>query len=174
MSLSTSTNMAKGQLGASVFSAMALKPHIVHVVGFSEGDHVATPEEIEESCDIARGAIQNAMFGTPNPQADPAVAARKKLLLEEARFLIGAISRIGSRRKGDPLASPDTIAEAVKIGLLDAPDLKGSGVARGRMVTDIVDGACVAIDAVTRKALSERERVRDFAPIDEDLDLVEI
>jgi hypothetical protein len=34
---------AKGQLAASVYLQMALKPSIVHVVGYVEAHHAATP-----------------------------------------------------------------------------------------------------------------------------------
>lgn len=173
-SLSTSAHAAKGQLAASVFSAMALRPHIVHVVGFSEADHVATPEEIIESCEIARGAIQKAMLGTPQPDADAAVAARKTALIEEATFLVDAVKRLNRSGGKDPLTSPDTVAAAIKEGLLDASDLAGNPAAKGRISTAIINGACVTIDKSTGKTLPEKERVRELAVSEEDLDLAEI
>jgi hypothetical protein len=36
---------ARAHLAASIYVQMALKPHIVHVVGHTEADHAATPEE---------------------------------------------------------------------------------------------------------------------------------
>jgi len=171
-SLSTSPGMAKGQLASSVYSAMAIRPHIVHVVGFSEADHAARPEEIIESCEIAKGAVGKALAGIPRPEADPAVAARKAMLMSEARLLIETIRRMG--QSADPLTSPDTLYAAVRDGALDAPELKGGGVARGRMVTRLVDGACVAVDASTGKPLTEKERLAALASSEEDLDLAEI
>jgi len=98
-SLSPSQNEAKGQLAASIYSAMALEPHIVHVVGFSEADHVATPSDIIESCQIAKGAVAKALLGMPRPEADQAIAARKAQLLQEAKFLIEAVRAGPSRSR---------------------------------------------------------------------------
>jgi len=173
-SLSTAPDVAKGQMAASVCFAMALKPHIVHVVGFSEADHVATADEVVESCAIARGAVQKALLGVPDPLADPAVAARKAHLLKETRFLVDAVKRAGHRRSEDPLADPETLHWAVKDGLLDAPDLTGAGVAQGRIVTEIVDGACVAVDRGTGRPVPEKERVGALGIAEKDLDLAEI
>lgn len=172
-SLSTSPGVAKGQLAASVYSAMAIKPHIVHVVGFSEADHAARPEEIIESCEIARGAIGKALAGVPRPENDPTVAARKAQLLSEAKFLVDTIKRSG-QSPDDPLTSPDIVYRAVKYGLLDAPELKGGAVARGRIVTRLVNGACVAVDPSTGEPVSEKTRLAVLAPSEEDLDLAEI
>ena len=40
---------------------MALKPHIIHIVGPTEADHAATAEEVIEACGLARRAIDNAI-----------------------------------------------------------------------------------------------------------------
>ncbi len=173
-SMSPAPNEAKGQLAASIYSAMALKPHIVHVVGFSEADHVATPEDVIESCQIAKGALAKAMLGMPDPRADPEIAARKARLLEDARFLIDAVKRAGAKHPEEPLTSPDVLFSAVRNGLLDAPDLKGNPVARGILKTAIVDGACVAVDRSTNAPISEKDRVAKLAASEEDLDLAEI
>jgi hypothetical protein len=173
-SFSPAADTAKGQLGASVFSSMAIRPHIVHVVGFCEGDHAARPEEIIESCEIARGAATKALLGGIAPEHDPAVASRKAQLLSEARFLIDAIKRLKRATSDDPLTSPDTIAEAVREGLLDASDLRGNPVARGRIVTAIIGGACVAVSPSTGKPLTEKERIDELAVSEEDLDLAEM
>lgn len=173
-SLSQAQNEAKGQLAASIYSAMALNPHIVHVVGFSEADHVASPPEIIESCQISRGAVAKALLGLPKPEADPRIAARKAHLLEEARFLIDAVKRGGSKQVKEPLTSPEVLFMAVKRGLLDAPDLKGNPVARGMITTALVNGACVAIDKASNLPILEKERVTRLAASEEDLDLAEI
>ncbi|OGS42728.1 MAG: methionine synthase [Euryarchaeota archaeon RBG_16_62_10] len=173
-SFSTSAAVAKGQLASSVFASMVLKPHIVHVVGFSEADHAATPKEIVESCAIAKGAIEKALLGMVSPRADPVVSVRMATLLEEVKLLVGAVKRVGSRYSADPLTSPEALVEAVKAGLLDAADLKGNPVARGGISTKIVDGACVAVDRASGKSLVEEERIRSLASSGEDLDLAEI
>lgn len=173
-SLSPSQNEAKGQLAASIYSAMALNPHIVHVVGFSEADHVATPPEIIESCQIAKGAITKALLGMPRAEADARIAARKAQLIEEAKFLIDAVKRGGSKQLKEPLTSPEVLFMAIRRGLLDAPDLKGNPVALGAITTSIVNGACVAVDRTTNLPILEKDRVARLATSEEDLDLVEI
>jgi len=60
----------------------------------------------------------------------------------------------------DPLRSPFVLEQAIRMGILDAPDLQGSGVAPGLIRTSIVDGACVAIDPETGGVLPECERLR--------------
>ena len=173
-SLSPSPNLAKGQLAASIFTAMALKPHIVHVVGFSEADHAATADDIIESCELAKGVVRKALLGTPQPETDPDISHRRDELTAEARFLIDAIKRLDQTNSHDPLTNPDTIVAAVTEGLLDAADLRGSNIAKGRITTAIVNGACMAIDQTTGRPLSEKERIDAFAIGERDLDLVEI
>ena len=63
-------DVAKGQLAASTLVALAVKPHIIHVVGFTEGDHAARADEVIESCKIVRGVLKNALF-PPDMTADP-------------------------------------------------------------------------------------------------------
>lgn len=172
-SFSPDPHVAKGQLAASIFNAMALKPHIVHVVGFSEGDHAATADEVIESCEIARGAVSTAMRGTPSCADDKDIRGRKAQLMAEARFLIEAIKRLRKGREEDALTSPQVLDEAVREGLLDAPDLAGSRVARGKMSTAVVNGCCVAVDPRTFRPLSESERVNELAVSGDDLDLAE-
>jgi methylmalonyl-CoA mutase cobalamin-binding subunit len=168
-SFSSSANVAKGQLATSVYTAMSLKPHIVHVVGYSEADHVATAEEIIESCEIARGAISKALLGGARPDTDPQVMARKTILLEETRYLLEAMKRLKRADSQDPFTAPESLAEAVKEGLLDASDLRGSSLARGKIVTAVMDGACVAVSPTNGKPIDEKERIREH-----DLDLAEI
>ncbi|HHY11514.1 MAG TPA: cobalamin B12-binding domain-containing protein [Firmicutes bacterium] len=85
-------DMAKGQLATSTLVSMNLKPHIVHVVGFCEGDHAATPEDIIQSCKIARGVIRNCLRGMPDMTLSQEVQARKAQLIEEAGILLRAIA----------------------------------------------------------------------------------
>jgi len=173
-SLSPVPSEAKGQLASSVYTAMALKPHIVHVVGFSEGDHAANTDEIIESCTIAKGVVKKALLGMPDLGADPAIAQRKTQLVREATQLVDAVKRVGLRMAKDPLTSPQTIATAVRLGLLDATDLRGSPVARGAITTRVVGGACVTVDKNTGAVVSEEERLKGLAIAEMDLDLAEI
>ncbi|BAS28872.1 methionine synthase [Limnochorda pilosa] len=154
-------NEAKGHLAASAFLQMALRPHILHVVAFSEADHAATAPEIVESCRIARGVVRDALGGSPDLTADPRVRARKEELLSEAQVLLDAIASLAPAGVADPLTDPGTLTRAVSIGLVDAPHFLGNPApeARGEVVTQPVDGKVVPVDPETGQVLSERERV---------------
>ncbi|MDK2930276.1 MAG: hypothetical protein PWR07_407 [Bacillota bacterium] len=160
LSYPTDLDVAKGQLGSSVLVQMALRPHIVHVVSFVEADHAATPADIIEAVKIARGAIRQGLLGLPDMASDPRVAARKDELVAEARVILDAVREIARPGCNDPWTDPVTLGRAVRIGLLDAPHLAGNPVARGKVVTRMVDGACRAWDPGSDTVLDERDRVR--------------
>ena len=159
-SLPLDMDQAKGHLGSSIHTVMAIRPDIVHVVGYSEANYQVGPKELVESCRIAQGAIRNALLGMPDPLADEAVRARKAELLGEARFLLDEIRGIAEKGVPDPWTDPHTLARAVKMGILDAPHLFGNPTACGRTVTRMVEGASRAVEPSTGKALSEHERLR--------------
>jgi methylmalonyl-CoA mutase cobalamin-binding subunit len=148
---------ARGHLAASVYLQMALKPHIVHVVGATEAHHATTARELIESVKIARRAIENALRGAPDMTADPLVQRRKEELRREAQVTLEAIRQLAKSDVKDPWTDPETLARAVKTGILDAPHLKGHPLAKGEIVSRIVDGACVAIDPQGQKPVSEAE-----------------
>lgn len=158
-SLPGDLSQAKGQLASSAYLSMAIKPHIYHVVGFCEAHHAATAEDIIESCKIVRGVIRNNFLGVVDITKDKEVQARKEQLIKEAKTIFAAIEKLGSD-KIDPLACPDTIATAIKIGVLDAPHLKGNPSAAGKLVTHLVDGAVYAFDIEQNRIISEEERIK--------------
>ncbi|MEW5759505.1 MAG: cobalamin B12-binding domain-containing protein [Candidatus Thermoplasmatota archaeon] len=159
--LSPDQHTAKGQLAFSLITALTLQPNIVHVVGYSEGDHAATPPEIIESCKLANGVIRSAiLLGLPN-MIDEVVLIRKAELIKDANVLLNAIRNISSNKE-DPLGDPETLVMSIKEGLLDAPQLKGNRYAKGAIVTNIVDGACRVVDPQTLRPMTEAERLRRF------------
>ncbi|HUU55324.1 MAG TPA: cobalamin B12-binding domain-containing protein [Armatimonadota bacterium] len=151
--------VAKGQLAASTVLALGLRPHIIHVVGYCEGDHAATADDVIESCEIVRGVLRNCLFGMPDMTLDPTVGERKERLVAEAQVLIAALRALGED-EDDPLTSPRVLAEAIKLGVLDAPHLKGNPYAAGLLQTRPVNGAIEPVDPKMKKALSETERLR--------------
>lgn len=154
---------ARAHLAASVYLQMALSPHIVHVVAHTEAHHAATADDVIEACALARRAIDNAVRGQPDMLADPAVRARADELVAEAMVLVDAIRDLAPGDAVDPLLDPPTLARAVTAGLLDAPHLRNNAFARGRLVTRIDSrGACVAVDPLSGRPLSERERLADL------------
>jgi hypothetical protein len=151
-------SVARGHLAATVCLQMQLKPHIVHIVGHTEAHHATTADELIEACRIADGAISQCLLGLPDMTGDPRVQRRKDELLADAAILLGAIAELGSSGR-DPFTDADVLARAVVIGLLDAPHLRGNAAARGRIVTRMIGGACLAVDPLYREPIAEVERV---------------
>ncbi|MCS7059715.1 MAG: methionine synthase [Anaerolineae bacterium] len=150
---------ARAHLATSVYVQMAVRPHIVHVVGHTEADHAATAADVIESCKLARRAIEAATRGAPDMTADPVVQERREFLIAEARCTLDAIRELASPGVSDPLTDPPTLARAVQIGILDAPQLKNNRFAPGRIITQInACGGCDAVDAEGRP-LPERTRL---------------
>lgn len=157
---------ARSHLAASIYLQMALKPHIIHIVGHTEADHAATAEDVIEAGKIARRAIQNAM-GAPDLTADPRVQARRRELVDEARVTLNVIRGLAGTEVEDPLIDPATLTRAVTEGIMDAPQLRNNPFGRGEIVTHIVDGACLAVDS-NGESLKERQRLSRFAGIQGD------
>ncbi len=151
---------ARAHLATTVYLQMALRPHIVHVVGHTEAHHAATAEDVIEACRLAQRAIENALRGQPDMTADPAVQARKEELVREAQVTLSAIRALAGPDVADPLTDPGTLARAVAVGILDAPHLRNNPHARGEIATRIDErGACVAVDPASGRPLSEEERL---------------
>lgn len=149
---------AKGHMAASAVYSMALRPHILHVVGFSEATRVVDAETLIESCRIARGAVKLALRGAPDLSADPAVRARKERLVREAGVLLSGIRALGRGRE-DPWTDAEVLTEAIRRGVLDAPHFRGNPHLCGKIVTACVDGGWEAIDPANRRPLTEAERL---------------
>jgi methylmalonyl-CoA mutase cobalamin-binding subunit len=152
--------IAKGQIAASAVTSLSLKPHILHVVGFSEGDHATYPEELIESCSIVHGVLFDCLHGLPDMSRDAKVMQRKKELLAEADVLLGALRTFGVEITDDPWADARVLSLAIQQGLLDAPHFRGNPHLYGKITTRLIDGAWVAVDETTGNILKEEERVR--------------
>jgi hypothetical protein len=159
-SMPAGREQAIGHLCGSVALQLAVCPHIVHVVGYSEADHAATADDVIASARIASGTISALLDGVPEMGRDPRVAARRSQLLGEARVLLAAIKELAPAGTADPLIDPETLARAVECGLLDAPDLAGNPAASGMVRTRLIDGACVAVDERGRP-IAEARRVAE-------------
>jgi methylmalonyl-CoA mutase cobalamin-binding subunit len=152
---------ARSQLVLSTVIGMALEPDILHVVAACEGHHTAGADDILESVRMATWAVARCREGLPGGAllADETIRRRREELRAQAQVVLDAIRTLGDGAS-DPLADPDVLERAVRTGILDAPDLEGSGVAPGSIATAIRDGRCVPIDRETGAELSEAERVR--------------
>lgn len=158
-SLSPDPSVAKGQLAASSFYQLALKPQIVHVVAFCEADHAAFPSDIIESAKIVEGVIQKWHMGPFLLANDDRIRQKREDLVEEAQYLLKTIQSIAPNKTEDPWTDADNLVRAVRMGLLDAPHLCGNPDAAGKVMTQMRDGACFAVDPYSGKTLSEKERI---------------
>jgi len=150
-------DVAKGLVATTMFYGAYLQPDIVHAVSFTEAIQRATAKEIIETVKIVKKALSLAQQGTPDYLADPAVKNRVEELKEETRTILQAIEKTGEAY-ADPLAQPEVIYQAIKLGILDAPGLKGFSVAKGAFNTEIVDGKHVSVDE-NGKILTEKARL---------------
>ncbi len=162
-SLPADRDEAKGHVAASAACSVALRPDILHVVGFSEAHEVAGPETIIESCRIVRGAVRLALRGVPDPLADPLVRRRRDHLVAEADVTLGAIRALVPDA-GDPWTDAATLTRAIRTGVLDAPHFRGNPRLCGRVVTACVAGGQEAVDPVSRRPIPERERIAAIGP----------
>lgn len=159
--LSPNTSRAKGQLAASTMLSLAVSPHIIHVVGFCEGDHAATADEVIESCEIVNGVLKNCGNSTQSIIGNTAVDDRRRRLHTEAELVLSAISGLAEEGE-DAFSSARVIAKAIAVGILDAPHLKGNVYARGELRTRIIDGAVACIDPKTAEPIDEQRRLEEL------------
>jgi hypothetical protein len=152
---------ARAHLAASIYLQMALRPDIIHIVGYTEADHAATAADVIESSLMARRVIENALRGAPDLTADPVVQARKAHLIAETRVTLAAIRSLGDPEGPDPLTDPALLAKAVTTGIMDAPQLRSNRFGRGLVRTRIIGGACMAVDTAGQP-LPEAQRIEQL------------
>ena len=151
-------SIAKGQLASSTLISLILKPHILHVEGFSEGDHDTLAGEIIESCQIVHGVLQDCMDGFPDMLCDFNIINRKDILVYEAKTLLESFKFLGAD-SDDPMADPCVIARAVREGLIDTPFFKGFPSLKGEIKTRLINGAWHSIDPLTNHPIDEETRM---------------
>ena len=152
---------AQAHLAITVHTQMNLKPEIVHIVGHTEADHAAEPEDVIVACKIARWAIQSSMRTDRNVMEDAVVRSRVDELKFESLITLEKIKSLAPDGIDDPWIDPVTLERAVTSGVLDAPHLKNNAYARGHISTKIDRrGACVTIDLENGKVLDEKSRLR--------------
>lgn len=150
--------LARAHLATSIYLQMALQPNIIHVVGHTEADHAATLEDVIESCTLARRAIETSVKGAPDMLADPKVKARINWLVQTANITLDSIRALSTNTHTDPLIDPAVLAKAVKMGIMDAPQLKNNKFAKGTIATRIIHGACKTVSPAG-KPVAEKYRI---------------
>lgn len=156
--LSPDLDIAKGQLAATTFLAMNIKPHIIHVVGFNEAEHAATPENIIESCKIVRGVIRNLVNDSLDLSQNTAIIERKEQLKREVKYLTEFICDFYKDYE-DPLANASVLADCIKRGIIDSPHIVKNDKFKGILSTRVIDGKCVAYSEEKMEELNEKERI---------------
>jgi hypothetical protein len=160
LSFPVDLDKARAHLAASIYVQMGVKPDIVHVVGYPEADHAVSAKEVIESASMARRAIENAYRGQIDLTTSPNVRKQVKRLVSDARRTLEAIHSLGNGKSDDPLADADVLAQAVRIGFMDAPQLVNNPYGKGEISTTIDQrGACIAIDKDSGKSVSEKKRI---------------
>lgn len=159
--LSPDLNIAKGQLAATTFLAMNIKPHIVHVVGFNEAEHAASADDIIESCKIVRGVIRNLVNDNIDLSKNEEIIKRKEKLISEVHYLEDFICDFYKDYE-DPLANAFVLADCIKLGIIDAPHIVKNEKFRGILKTRVIDGKCLAYSEEKMKELSEKERIEEL------------
>ena len=157
--LSGDSSVAKGQLAASTALSMNVKPHIIHVVGYSEATHAATPDVIIESCKIVRGVVRSCLHGNAEAAYDPRVTERRDEILRETRYLLDFIRNEYAAVSEDPLADAAVLSDCIKRGILDAPHIVKNERFRGTLQTRVKDGKCLAWDGKNKRFTDEAERL---------------
>ena len=152
MLFSPDQSIAKGQLAASIAISLEINPEIVHVVGYSEADHAAYPEELIESAKIAQGVLRTLRDGRPDLSSDPRVKARKKKLIEEAEVLLTSVSNLG------PLLEAATLEKIVNTGIFFAPHVQTHKPKKFPYQTTTENGCCCS--AYDGKPITEAKRLR--------------
>lgn len=150
---------ARAHLAASIYLQMALKPHIIHVVSYTEADHAATADDVIESCRMAQRVIQTALNGQADMTLDPALIERKEHLVQQAWITLKAIKNLAQDR--DAFIDANILEKAVKDGILDAPQLMGSPFAKGMIRAGMNHGGWDAMDE-NKQPFMEEQRLKNW------------
>ncbi len=164
LSMPADEHMAMGQLVSEMLYGSYLKPDIVHIVAYSEAIERAKSKEIIESVKMVKRALAIAREGLPDFEVDPDVANRKEYLKSEAMIIVEAVKKMGEKMgSDDPLLDPKVLERAVRLGILDAMGLSGSGVAPGKIEIDFSEGR---VDPVKGgRVITEKERLKEFLDV---------
>ena len=89
--------LARAHLATSIYVQMALRPHVVHVVGHTEAHHAATADDVIIACTLAHRAIENALRGQPDMMQDPARAGTGRRAGAGSHCHVGGDPQFGGR-----------------------------------------------------------------------------
>lgn len=165
---STNIDTAKWQLARSTLLQMFLNPDIIHLVSYCEAVHIATVNDIIESSQIIRKAVDVYRAYEPELrkfQTDPIVLERKEFLREESDYLIRRIAQIDKDYKPDEsitkvLSKPSIIFKSIEKRYMAAPGIMNPEFKTEFLITKpMKNGFFNAVDFKTGKLLREHERL---------------
>jgi hypothetical protein len=156
--LSEDEAMAKGQLAASTFMQMSVKPHIIHVVGYTEANHAVEAAELIESTRIVKGVVLQTWNDTYSMENDARIQRRKAHIISEAKYLLGFLQHKYAAY-ADPLANADVLAKSIRAGYLDAVHIVKNEKFTGTLSTRLIDGCCEPWCREEGRVLREEERL---------------
>jgi hypothetical protein len=151
-------SVSKLKHAPSFLIGLAMKPHILHVVSYTEGGRIPSPLEVIENCKDIHKILKNYHSEDLEMTSDMNILIRKGQLVYEARMLLEGFKFLGADTD-DPLIDPWVIANAIHEGILDVPDFKGNPDLRGDIHTELINGARDAIDPSTGDLLEEETRL---------------
>ncbi|MBQ8319042.1 MAG: cobalamin B12-binding domain-containing protein [Lachnospiraceae bacterium] len=157
---SSDLDVAKGQLAASTFMQMSVKPDIMHVVAFTEANHAATAEDVIASTKIVKGVIKHTLKDAFSIENNKEIQSRKNHLLSEARYVIDFIEKKYSSCK-NPLTDSFVLADCIKSGIIDAVHILKGKKFKGDLYTRITGGMCEACDKSTGEIIDEATRLNN-------------
>lgn len=168
-SFSTDLDHAKWQLARSTLLQMFLNPKVIHLVSYCEAVRAATVEDITESSQIIRRAVdlfRKNEYDLIKYEQEDLVIERRTYLIKQAQYLLNAIGKLDPDFSSDKrlttfLANPDTLYEAIKKGYMAAPGIMNPEFKNEQLVTKpIKNGFFEVVDFKTgTKVLTEKERL---------------
>lgn len=166
---STELEYAKYQLARTTLLQMFMNPDIIHLVSYCEADHAATPEDIIESSQIVRYAVQLFKKNEQEIRKEalhPFVDQRKDYLKEEAKYLLRKIASYDTKFEENniaaSLAKPRILLNAMETRLMTAPGINCEAYKNTQIITKaneygVID--CVS-DWNDVKPMPEAERIK--------------
>jgi hypothetical protein len=165
---STDLSFAKWQLARSTLLQMFLDPSMIHIVSYCEAVRAATVDDIIESSQIIRKAIQvfrEHEHELRKYEQDQLVVERMEFLESETEYLLLEIAKLDSNYKSaDPitkfLSNPQTIFKSIKQGYMAAPGIMNPEFKNDSLITKpMKNGFFNAVDTQTNELLLESNRI---------------
>jgi hypothetical protein len=77
---------------------------------------------------------------------DPQVQEQTDYLVQQAKITLSAISQLENDPTRDAWTDPVVLSKSVRLGIMDAPQLRNNAFAPGKVITRIIHGASLVVD----------------------------